>query len=61
MKLEDERKVIGYKLNLDIKEAKALQKVLREVVENEEIRKKFPDEIKVVDEVNSLLYRNIVD
>lgn len=61
MNLKDERKVIGYKLNLDIKEAKALQKVLREVVENEEIRKKFPNEIKVVDEVNSLLYRNIVD
>lgn len=61
MKLKENKKVIGYTLKLDVDEAKALQKVLREIIENEEIRKKFPEEIKVVDEVNSLLYCNIVD
>ena len=61
MKLIENKKVIGYTLKLDVDEAKALQKVLREIIENEEIRKKFPEEIKVVDEVNSLLYCNLVD
>lgn len=61
MDLEEKKKVISYTLKLDVNEAKALQKVLREVIENEGIRIKFPEEMKVVDEINSLLYCNIVD
>lgn len=61
MNLQEKKKVIGYTLKLDVDEAKALQKVLREVIENKGIRIKFPEEMKVVDEVNSLLYTNIVD
>ena len=61
MNLQEKKKVIGYTLKLDVDEAKAMQKVLREVIENKGIRIKFPEEMKVVDEVNSLLYTNIVD
>lgn len=61
MDLEEKKKVISYNLKLDVNETKALQKVLREVIENEGIRIKFPEEMKVVDEINSLLYCNIVD